>query len=66
MNLKITLKKFFLGLVEDRTEWFKSTNCSSKGLRFDSQHPYNGLQLYSAPVPGDLASKSQGMQMIHM
>jgi hypothetical protein len=31
----------------------KSTGCSSRGQRFDSQHPHGSLQSSLTPVPGD-------------
>ena len=31
-----------------------STGCSSKGPRFNSQHPHGSSQLSVTPVPGDL------------
>jgi hypothetical protein len=32
----------------------KNTVCSSRGPRFNSQHPHSGSQLLMTPVPGDL------------
>ena len=32
----------------------KSTHCSSRGSRFNSQHPHGNSQLFVTPVPGDL------------
>jgi hypothetical protein len=32
----------------------KSPGCSSKGPRFNSQHPHGSLQISVTPVPGDL------------
>jgi len=32
----------------------KSTGCSSRGFRFNSQHPCGSSQLSVIPVPGDL------------
>lgn len=32
----------------------KSTACSSRGPRFNSQHPHDGTQLSVTPDPGDL------------
>ena len=36
----------------------KSTDCSSRGPRFDSQHPYGSSQPWETPVLGDLMSSS--------
>ncbi|CAO2639813.1 hypothetical protein LEMLEM_LOCUS25074, partial [Lemmus lemmus] len=32
----------------------KSTDCSSRGPRFNSQHPHGSSQLSEDPVPGNL------------
>ena len=32
----------------------ESTDCSSRGPRFNSQHPHNSTYLSVTPVPGDL------------
>jgi hypothetical protein len=37
---------------------FKSTGCSSRGPRFNSQHPYNGSQISVTPVPGNITPSS--------
>ena len=34
----------------------KSTGCSSRGPRFNSQHSHGSSQLFVTPVPGDLTS----------
>ena len=36
----------------------KSTDCSFRGLEFDSQHPEAGTQASVIPAPGDLAPSS--------
>ncbi|CAO2590642.1 hypothetical protein LEMLEM_LOCUS5939, partial [Lemmus lemmus] len=48
-------------LIKTLTSWgwrdgsvVKSTDCSSRGPGFNSQHPHGSSQLSEDPVPGDL------------
>lgn len=46
----------------------KSTGCSSRVPRFDSQHPHGGSELPVTPVPGELTPSlgSTGVCVVHV
>ena len=50
------INKDSLGLRDDSV--VKSTGCSSRGPRFEPQHPHVGSQPSITPAPGDLVTSS--------
>ena len=59
MNYMLSNRDFIVCVLQTSTQGgsvVKSTDCSSRGPRFNSQHPHGGSQLSVAPVPEDPAS----------
>jgi hypothetical protein len=61
-SIERSVKQFTLKLLKQR--WrdgsaVKSTDCSSRGPRFNSKHPHGGSQLSVTPVPGTLTPLTQ-------
>jgi hypothetical protein len=54
-------RKCILGLER----WF-STDCPSRSLGFDSEHPYGGSELSVTPVPGDLRPSLTTLDTTHI